>query len=132
MEKITNPGRKSVHRIYDASGHAVCDLIAHEGEEIDLSEPFRAVDPVKPWKTITLEGCTSKSLLKKVVSGGKRVNAPKDLKEIRAYVQKQLDEEIWQEEQRFENPHIHHMDMTPSYYAFKMDLLRRGGNPSEE
>ena len=132
VEKITNPGRKSVHRIYDASGHAVCDLIAHEGEEIDLSKPFRAVDPVKPWKTITLEGCTFKSLLRKVVSGGKRVNAPKDLKEIREYVQKQLDEEIWQEEQRFENPHIHHMDMTPSYYAFKMDLLRRGGNPSEE
>ena len=132
VEKITNPGRKSVHRIYDPSGHAVCDLIAHEGEEIDLSRPFKAVDPVKPWKSIDLKGCTSKSLLKKVVSNGKRVDGPKDLKDIRAYVQRQLDEEIWQEEQRFENPHIHHMDMTPSYYAFKMDLLRRGGNPSEE
>ncbi len=130
VEKITNPGRKSVHRIYDRTGHAVCDLIAHEGEDIDLSKPFKAIDPIKPWKQIDLEGCTSKSLLKKVVSDGKRVSEPRSLNDIREYVQKQLADEIWQEEQRFENPHIHHMDMTPSYYAFKMDLLRRGGNLS--
>ena len=132
VEKITNPGRKSVHRIYDSTGHAICDLIAHEDETVDVANPFKVIDPSKPWKDIVLEGCTSKSLLKKVISGGRRVSEPKSLKEIRDYVQKQLSDEIWQEEQRFENPHIHHMDMTPSYYGFKMELLRKAGNPPEE
>ncbi len=45
------------------------------------------------------------------------------IEEIAAYVRKQLEEEIWEEEQRFENPHIHFMDMTPELYEEKMNLL---------
>ena len=36
---------------------------------------------------------------------------------------RQLEEEIWDEEQRFVNPHRHFMDMTPDYYELKMGLL---------
>ena len=35
----------------------------------------------------------------------------------------QLNNEVWQEEQRFENPHRHYLDMTPAYYEMKMKLL---------
>lgn len=35
----------------------------------------------------------------------------------------QLEKEIWPEEQRFENPHKHYIDMTPEYYEMKMSLL---------
>lgn len=45
------------------------------------------------------------------------------LTEIRDYVKRQLATEIWQEEQRFENPHKHYLDMTPDYYELKMSLL---------
>ena len=58
-----------------------------------------------------------------VVKDGKRVQSKRDLEEIRAYVKKQLDTEIWQEEQRFENPHKHYLDMSPDYYEMKMSLL---------
>ena len=34
-----------------------------------------------------------------------------------------LASEIWQEEQRFENPHKHYLDMSPDYYDMKMSLL---------
>lgn len=125
VDKITNPGRKSVHRIYDRTGHAVADLIAGEDEVVDLSQPYRCVDTLRPWKKVVLTGCTSKPLLRKVISDGRRCCEPKPLEEIRAYVRHQLENEIWEEEQRFENPHIHHMDMSPSYYEQKMDLLRR-------
>ena len=47
----------------------------------------------------------------------------RSLKEIADYVNRQLSEEIWEEEQRFEYPHIHYMDMTPDYYEMKMQLL---------
>ncbi len=123
VEKITNPGLKDLYRVYDADGHAVADLLALSGEPIDMSEPFRYVDPVKPWKNRAFEGCTVKNLRRLYVQNGKRVVELPKLDEIRAYVKQQLDTEIWEEEQRFENPHRHYLDMTPDYYEMKMGLL---------
>ena len=124
VEKITNPGRKSVFRVYDSSGHAVADLITHEWEHPESGKPYTCVDPRKPWIDITLTDCVFKPLLVKVISDGKRVEGPRDIREIREYVEMQLRDEIWQEEQRFENPHVHHMDMSPAYYESKMSLLK--------
>ena len=125
IEKITNPGLKDLYRVYDADGHAVADMLAVCGEPIDLSEPFRYVDPVKPWKNRTFEGCTTKNLRKLYVRQGKRTEELPTLDESRTYVKQQLDNEIWEEEQRFENPHRHYLDMTPAYYELKMELLSK-------
>ena len=62
-------------------------------------------------------------LLHKVIEGGKRLTKTKTLQELQAYVKKQLDNEIWEEEQRFENPHKHYIDMSPDYYEMKMSML---------
>ncbi len=123
--KITNPGRKMVYRVYDSTGHATADLITHIDEEPDLSESYVCIDTERPWKHIELRDCTLRRLLDPVILGGKRVSESPSLESIRSYVQTQLRDEIWAEEQRFENPHIHHMDMSPSYYEMKMDLLRK-------
>ena len=123
VEKITNPGLKSVYRIYNEDGHAVADMIALPNEEIDLSKPFRYIDPVKPWKQREFINCTAKKLLKLYVKDGKRIENLPELEEIREYVKNQLQNEIWQEEQRFENPHRHYLDFTPNYYEMKMNLL---------
>lgn len=123
VEKITNPGRKDVYRVYDGDGHAVADLLAICGEQVDMSQPCRYVDPQKPWKNRYFEGVTAKNLRKLYIKGGKRVEQLPSLDEIRDYVKHQLDHEIWQEEQRFENPHRHYLDMTPDYYELKMSLL---------
>ena len=123
VEKITNPGLKDVYRIYNEDGHAVADMIALPDEEIDLSKPFRYIDPVKPWKQREFSNCTAKKLLKLYVKDGKRVENLPTLEEIRDFVKTQLDNEIWQEEQRFENPHRHYLDFSPNYYEMKMNLL---------
>lgn len=123
VEKITNPGLKKVYRIYDTYGNAVADLIAKADETVDLSKPFRYVDPKKPWKNRYFEGFTAKELQVPVILNGQVVYERKNVKEIADYVRQQLDKEIWVEEQRFENPHIHYMDMTPDYYEMKMELL---------
>ena len=123
FEKITNPGRKDVYRVYDGDGHAVADLLAICGEKVDMSQPCRYVDPQKPWKNRYFEGVTAKNLRKLYIKDGKRVEELPSLDEIRDYVKYQLDHEIWQEEQRFENPHRHYLDMTPDYYELKMSLL---------
>lgn len=123
VEKLTNPGLKDLYRIYDDHGNAVADMLAMCGEKIDLSTPFRYVDPSKPWKNRFFEGFSAVNLRRLYVSQGKRVERLPHLNEIRAYVRKQLSDEIWQEEQRFENPHRHYLDMTPAYYELKMSLL---------
>lgn len=123
VEKITNPGLKKVYRIIDEDGRAIADMLARADEEVDMSEPFRYVDPNKPWKNRFFENCSAKELQIPVILGGKVVYEKQSLKYIADYVKKQLSEEIWEEEQRFENPHTHYMDMTPDYYELKMQLL---------
>ena len=123
VEKLTNPGLKDIYRIYDHHGKAVADMIAMQGEQIDLMQPFRYVDPRKPWKNRFFEGGSAVNLRRLYVRDGERVEDLPPLEEIREYVRRQLAEEIWPEEQRFENPHRHYLDMTPDYYELKMGLL---------
>lgn len=125
VEKITNPGLKKVYRVYDNTGKAVADLIANGDEEIDMSEPFRYVDPAAPWRQRYFENCTAKNLQIPVIKDGKQVYGMPSLEEIKGFVKAQLEGEIWSEEQRFENPHRHFVDMTPDYYSMKMELLHR-------
>lgn len=123
VEKITNPGFKRVYRVYGEEGYAVADLLTGFGEEVDMSKPYRYVDPEKPWKNRFFENCTVKELQQLVIKDGKRTQPKRSLEDIRDYVQNQLENEIWQEEQRFENPHKHYLDMSPDYYDMKMSLL---------
>ena len=123
VEKLTHPGLKDIYRIYDHHGKAVADMIAVQGEQIDLTQPFRYVDPHKPWKNRFFEGGSAVNLRRLYVRDGERVEDLPPLEEIREYVRRQLAEEIWPEEQRFENPHRHYLDMTPDYYELKMGLL---------
>ncbi len=123
VEKITNPGLKDVYRVYDEAGKAIADIVANKDEA--LEGKIRYVDPQKPWKVRYFENCTFVKLQEPAVIGGKRVMKPVPVKEIAQFVKQQLDNEIWEEEQRFENPHIHYLDMTPKYYEMKMTLLEK-------
>ncbi len=123
VEKTTNPGLKAVYRIYDANGRAIADLIAKHDEVIDVKNKFRFVAPERPWKNYFFENCTAKPMQQAVIVDGKRMYEPETVCDIAARVKDQLRNEIWQEEQRFENPHVHYLDMTPAYYEMKMDML---------
>lgn len=123
VEKITNPGRKKVYRVYDQEGRAISDLLTKMDEEVDPSKPYRYVDSKKPWKNLSYENFTIRPLQQLVIQDGKRVMETESLDDIRNYVKKQLEDEIWESELRFDNPHVHYLDMSPSYYEMKMDLL---------
>lgn len=87
VEKITNPGLKQVYRVFGDCGQAVADLITG-AEEVDLTNPYRYVDPEKPWKNRHFENCTAKKLQKLIVKNGRRIAPVQSLKEIRAYVKR--------------------------------------------
>lgn len=123
IEKITNPGLKEVYRIYNEDGQAIADLLAHKDEEVNMENVYRFIDPEKPWKKREFVNCTAKKLQRLVIKEGKRVIEPEKVTDIAAFVKKQLETEIWEEEQRFENPHKHYLDMTKSYYEMKMNML---------
>lgn len=122
-EKITNPGLKTVYRIYDEDQKAIADMIALANEKVDFAAPYRYVDPRKPWKVRFFENCTAKALQVPIFREGRLVYDLPGAAEIADYVKRQLTEEIWEEEQRFENPHTHYLDMTPAMYEVKMSLL---------
>lgn len=123
IEKITNPGLKKVYRVYDETGKAVADLLAKHDEEINLEGSFRYIDPALPWRQRRFEGCTCKELHVPIFKDGKLVYDLPSLDEIKDYVKRQMEQQMWAEEQRFENPHVHYLDMTPDYYDMKMELL---------
>ncbi|MDU2577187.1 MAG: nicotinate phosphoribosyltransferase [Veillonella sp.] len=125
VEKITNPGFKKVYRVYNDKGRAIADLLTLLEEVPDTTEPYRYIDPEQPWRELYFENCTFKEMKQLIIKDGKLIVKLPTLEELRQYVKDQLDREIWLEEQRFENPHRHYLDMSPGYYQMKMDLLNR-------
>lgn len=123
IEKITNPGLKKVYRVYDENNKAIADIIAKYDETIEDLEEVPYIDPFKPWKKRSFKNCRFVNLQKQIFNGGKFTGTKKSVQEIAGYVKKQMDNEIWVEEQRFENPHKHYLDMTPAYYEMKRELL---------
>jgi nicotinate phosphoribosyltransferase len=123
VEKITNPGFKRLYRVYDARHKAIADLITCQGEVLEDGQAVEYIDPKKPWKKRFFEQCTFEELQKPVFLGGKLVCERVSVEDIRNYVSRQLQDEIWEEEQRFVNPHVHYLDMTPAYYEMKNQLL---------
>ncbi len=124
VEKITNPGKKKLWRIYNKeTGKATADLLTLEGETVDTSKPYAYVDPTRPWKRMTFENIEAKPLQVTIFKDGELVYEKPALKDIQAFVKKQLQDEIWEEEQRFANPHIHFLDLSKKLYKVKDDLL---------
>ncbi len=130
VEKITNPARKRVYRVYNEEGHGISDLITLHDEEVDVSSPYRYVNPKRPWRSRSYVDVSVRELQRPVMRGGVRVAPRPSLQEIRAHVARQLESEVWEEEQRFENPHLHKLVMSPSYYECKMDLLHKHAEES--
>ena len=126
VEKVTNPGLKRLLRVYDQHGKSVADLLTLAEEPLPGAEPYRFVDPVRPWRIRHFENCRFEDMQVCVFKGGKLMYQPEPLDEVRAYVQQQLSAQVWEEEQRFENPHVHYVDMSPRMYELKMSMLDKG------
>lgn len=126
VEKITNPGKKVLWRLFSSqTGCATADVLTLEDEEIKDGEPFVLVDPKKPWKKLTTEGLKAKRLHTVIFKDGELVYEKPSLKEIRAYVEQQMENTVWPEEKRFENPHVHYVDLSQKLYELKNELLEK-------
>lgn len=124
IEKITNPGFKTVYRIYEKeSGKAFADLIALKGEK--LVKPLTLTHETERWKKTTLEDYDSKELLVKVFENGKLVYDVPTIKESSQYRHDELAR-FWDEYKRLVNPHIYKVDLSDGLYELKQRMLLNG------
>lgn len=126
IEKITNPGRKKLWRIFSKeTGHGLADLLTFYDEEVDVSKPYPYVDPVKPWKKMRFENVDVKEMQVTIFKDGELVYDMPKLDEIKDYVAYQLANQVWEEEQRYENPHTHYVDLSKKLYEAKASMLEK-------
>ncbi len=124
-EKVTNPGNKTVYRIYDSSDHMmIADLISLVDDSFDSSRDMTIFDPTYTWKHTDLKAgqYELKELLIPVFENGICVYESPSLREIMDYCKADLAT-LWDETRRLVNPHEAHVDLSDRLYAMKHELL---------
>ena len=128
-EKITNPGNKTIYRIYEKNtGKVKADLICLVGETFDENQPLLLFDPLEPWKKTKLAAGSFylKELLVPVFLKGKCVYHSPSVMEIRQICQNELNT-LWDETRRLVNPHKVYVDLSAKLYDMKITLLDQMG-----
>lgn len=124
-EKITNPGNKTVFRIYDKeTGKIRADLISLADETFDISQDLLIFDSVETWKKTKLKGGTynMRELLVPVFLKGECVYSSPSVMEIRDYCAREQDT-LWDETRRLTNPHEVYVDLSDKLFRIKAGLL---------
>ena len=124
-EKVTNPGNKTIQRIYDKeTGKIIADLICLVDEEFDEKNSLLLFDPIETWKKTHLAPgtYTMRELLVPIFKNGECVYESPKVMDIREYCKKE-QETLWDESRRLVNPHEIHVDLSNELWHMKAQLL---------
>ena len=125
--KITNPHFKKVYRFYgNDTGKAIADYICLHDEVVDDSRDLEIFDPQATWKRKNIYNFTAKELLVPIFQNGELVYDMPSLPEIQKYCAAQVDT-LWDEVQRFDNPHTYYVDLSQKLWDIKYALLKSNG-----
>lgn len=133
-EKITNPGNKTIYRIYDRqTGKIRADLICLADETFDEKKDMIIFDPLETWKKTKIHAntYTLRELLVPVFKGGECVYTSPSVMEIRDICTKEKDT-LWDETKRLVNPHEVYVDLSDKLYKIKSELLEKMGREALE
>lgn len=123
--KVTNPGNKTVYRIYEKdTGKLKADLICLADEVYTENDFILLFDPSEPWKKTKMKAgtFTIKELLVPIFKNGQCVYTSPSVMEIRDYCLKDQNT-LWDETRRFANPHEVYVDLSSKLYDIKISLL---------
>lgn len=132
VEKVTNPGNKTIYRIYDKQTKKIrADLICLANETFDPEEDMIIFDPMATWKKTKIAGGSYvlRELLVPVFQKGECVYTSPSVMEIRDICQKELNT-LWDETRRFVNPQEVYVDLSDKLFKIKSDLLEQMGQAS--
>ena len=125
--KITNPHFKKVYRFYgNDTGKAIADYICLHDEVVDDSQDLEIFDPQATWKRKNIYNFTAKELLVPIFKNGELVYDMPSLPDIQKYCAAQVDT-LWDEVQRFDNPHTYYVDLSQKLWDIKYALLKSNG-----
>ena len=123
VEKITNPGFKSVFRLYDRDTNvALADVITLDNEYIPEDGEYEIFDPAATWKKKKVKNFYAKNLRVQIFDKGKCVYESPSLDEIREYCKGEMDA-MWDEMKRLDNPHQYYVDLSPELWKLKHNML---------
>lgn len=123
VEKITTPGFKTVHRLYNkGTGKAEADLVTFFDEEINEDEDLEIFHPTYTWKRKTLTNFRSENLMKRIYDKGELVYECPSLEDIRKTCKTEVDS-LWDEIKRFDFPHQYKTDLSQAVWDLKYKLL---------
>ncbi len=123
VEKITNPGFKTLYRLYDKeTNKALADVITVDGEEIPEVDGYEIFDPNAVWKKKRLSNFYVRNLREQLFDKGRCVYECPSIEEIRTYCQDQM-ETLWGETLRFENPQTYYVDLSQKLWNMKNELI---------
>ncbi len=132
-EKITNPGNKTIFRVYDKeTGKMRADLICFADEAFDESEDLLLFDPSATWKKTHLQGgsYTLREILRPIFINGECKYQSPSVKEIAAYCRAEKAT-LWDETMRLFNPHRVYVDLSQKLYDTKTRLLNEMSKSAE-
>lgn len=124
-EKITNPGNKTIQRIYDkATDKIIADLICLVDETFDCSKSLLLFDPIETWKKTHLAPGSyyMRELLVPIFKNGTCIYESPKVMDIQKYCKKELAT-LWEESLRLEFPHRVHVDLSNALWHMKNQLL---------
>ena len=124
-EKVTNPGNKTVYRIYSKStGKLKADLICLADEKLDPDENMVIFDPVDTWKkTKILAGTYEvRELLEPIFIKGKCVYESPSVMELQKICRRE-QETLWDESRRLSNPQKVYVDLSRKLFDMKLSLI---------
>ena len=128
-EKITNPGNKTIYRIYDkTTGKIRADLICFAHETFDTNKDLVIFDPIETWKKTRLVGgsYTMREILLPIFKSGECVYQSPSVAEIATYC-RQEKKTLWEETKRLFYPHNVYVDLSDELYSVKKELLNQLG-----
>ena len=124
-QKITNPGNKTVYRIYLKNNHKIkADLIALADETFSSDKEMLLFDPNATWKKTLLAGGSYelRELLVPVFKDGVCVYNSPSLMQIQSYCKSELAT-LWDESKRLVNPNEVHVDLSHKLFQLKNELI---------
>ena len=122
--KLTLPCFKKTYRLFDKNtGKAMADVITLYDEKIDENKDFVLFDPEHTWKRKVVNNFIARELTTQIFKNGKLCYNSPNVKDIRRYCSEAVDT-IWDEVQRFENPHSYYVDLSQKLWDEREKMLK--------
>ncbi|NLD18705.1 MAG: nicotinate phosphoribosyltransferase [Clostridiales bacterium] len=122
-EKITNPGFKTVYRLFDKdTNRALADVIQLDEEPAPEGKEYEIFDPNAVWKRKRISNFYAKNLREQIFKNGECVYESPAVNEIKDYCAQQLDA-MWDEMKRFENPQTYYVDLSYKLWKLKHEMI---------